>query len=363
MDEQAGNGTHQVGVLGYGRFGRALCRLLLDAGFTVRAWDPHNAVDAALDAGTRQACVTGPRFVVLAVPVPAIRETLEAIRPFLTPRQIVADVGSVKVQPHDAMAEVLGSEIPWVATHPLFGPASLARGELPLRVVVCPSPNHPAAMRSVVRMLQRLECTVLQQDAHEHDRTMADTHALGFFLAKALVDAGATFESEAVPPSSQGIARLIRAVRADAGHLLDVLHRANPYAAEARRKVLQSLAQVHDALEQDAPLPAIPDLGTQSPALQEIRDHIDDVDAELLRLLSRRARLAERAGRAKRAIGAATKDPRREAELRADRREQAEALGLDPAGTDQVFGAILRASVAMQEARAAVSTGEWDTTE
>jgi len=351
---------HQVGVLGYGRFGKALCGLLLDAGFRVRAWDPAAPVDPPLDAGSRAACVTGPRFVVLAVPVPAVRPTLEAIRPLLHSRQVVVDVGSVKVKPAEAMTEILGDDVPWVATHPLFGPASLDRGELPLRVVVCPSESHPAAFRSVVGLLRRLECTVIEQTAHDHDRNMASTHALGFFLAKALVDAGATFDSEVVPPSSRGLARLIQAVRADAGHLLDVLHRENPYAADVRRQVLASLAAVHDAMEQATPLPAIPDLGTKSPALSEIRDHIDDVDQELLRLLSRRARLAERAGRAKRKIGAATRDPRREAELRQDRRVQAADLGLDPTGTDQVFGAILRASVAMQEARAAVTTGEWD---
>jgi hypothetical protein len=54
------------------------------------------------------------------------------------------------------MTQVFGLAQPWVATHPLFGPASLARGERPLRVVVCPNPLHPEPVRRVVALFDRL---------------------------------------------------------------------------------------------------------------------------------------------------------------------------------------------------------------
>ena len=76
---------------------------------------------------------------------------------------------------------------------------------------------------------------------------MASTHALTFFLAKGLLDIDADFFAEPLPPSTRGIALAIRTVQADAGHLLETLHRANPHAASARRELLDSLGAL-DAL-------------------------------------------------------------------------------------------------------------------
>lgn len=345
---------HQVGVLGYGRFGAALCDLLEEAGFEVAAWDPEVEVPQARGFGGLQDVVAGARFVVLAMPVHAQRATLQSIASLLNEQQIVIDVGSVKVGPEATLAELLGDRVPWVATHPLFGPASLARRERPLRVVVCPNPRHPAAFRSVAGLLRRLGCTVIEQEAHEHDRAMAEAHALPFFVAKGLLDAGARFESEVVPPSARGIAALLKAVRSDAGHLLGTLNRANPYASELRKEFMEALRALDEALDapraEDGPEPGlqIADLGGRSPALREARDLIDDVDGQLLGLLAMRARLSRKAGAAKEALGVGVRDPQREAELRSRRRERAVELGLDPDGVEQIFAAVMRASRAIQ---------------
>ncbi len=343
----------RVGVLGYGRFGSALCDLLEEAAFPVAAWDPLVEVPANRSLGGVRDVVEGSRFLLLATPVEAQRSTLENIRPLLTPNQVVLDVGSVKVLPERWMAEVLGDEIPWIATHPLFGPDSLARGERPLRVVVVPSTRHPAALQAVLAFFARLGCTVIQQEAEAHDRAMAEAHALGFFIAKGLLDSGVTFESDIVPPSAQGLARLIHAVRVDAGHLLGTLHRENPFASQCRKDLVEALTALDEALDHDSPgsLPEgleVPDLGERSPDLQAARELIDQVDRELLGLLAQRAHLSRRAGEAKEAMGASIRDPKRETDMRDERRRWAIECGLDPEGADGVFSAILRASRALQ---------------
>ena len=129
-----------VAILGYGRFGRALAQLVTEAGLSVRAYDPVADVPAEQRASSTRDLVQGATFVVVAVPVPRMHAALTDLRPHLTPGQIVLDVGSVKVGPVAALTAVLGKDIPWVATHPLFGPLSLALAERPLRVVLCPAP-------------------------------------------------------------------------------------------------------------------------------------------------------------------------------------------------------------------------------
>ena len=354
--------NHQIGVIGHGRFGAALSQLLENGGFDVAAWDPTAPIPAHRQFGGLHDVIAGARFVVLAVPVPVFRPTLQKIRPLLNRQQIVADVGSVKVGPEAAMAEILGDDIPWVATHPLFGPNSLARGERPLRVVVCPNPRHPAANRSVRGLLRKLECTVIEQEAQAHDQAMAEAHALGFFIAKGLLDVGASLESEVVPPSARGLQQLIGEVRVDAGHLLGILNRENPFASPLRKDFLASLTALDEALDQgdvvlDEASVGVPDLSAKSPALQEVRDLIDDLDRELVHLLAQRARLARRARDAKAVMGAEVRDPLRETRLREDRRSWALAHGLDPEGIDGIFGAILRASRAVQLAGPADDEG------
>jgi prephenate dehydrogenase len=351
-------GLRHVSVLGYGRFGAALASLVRDAGMRVRALDPHASIPlpAGEAAGSLAELVDAADVIVVAVPVPRMAEAFVALRPLLAPGQIVIDVGSVKIVPARAMAEVFGSAQPWVATHPLFGPSSLARGERPLRAVVCPNPLHPDAERRIVALFERIGCQVLEQDPEAHDRVMADTHALAFFIAKGMIDAGAPAGAPFTPPSFQGIAHTIEAVRSDAGHLFAALHLENPFAREARHRFLEALAAVDHSLEGPAHEPddlaasllTIPDLGARSPELREARDLIDELDQELVTLLARRAELARRAARAKADLGEGVRDPAREVRLVRERRRWATELGLDPESVSQIFHAILRFSRRLQ---------------
>jgi prephenate dehydrogenase len=345
-----------VGVLGYGRFGGALCRLLAEAGVAVRALDPAAYVPPEHAVDSLEALARGADFVVLSVPVPDMRSALTALHAHLSPSQIVFDVGSVKVEPVEAMRDVLGASVPWCGTHPLFGPVSLALAERPLRVVLCPAREHAAAAARVKALYEQIGCEVIEQSPEGHDRVMAYTHALTFFVAKGMMDAGAGVEVPFAPPSFQAISRTIETVRSDAGHLFAAIARDNPFATEARKHLLAALGEIDRALDaqgqrddggggdSDAAHFAIPDLGTRSPELKQTRDHIDALDRELVDLLARRAQLQQRAARAKAALGAPVLDANREAEMIAARRAWAAEGPLDPDGVADVFHAVLRMS-------------------
>lgn len=231
----------ELAIIGYGRFGRAFGALAAAAGIRIKAFDP---AAAAAEPGVSQdfgEALAGAELVVFAVPVEALDAALERARPLLGPGQIVIDVGSVKCHPVASMARHCGAEIPWVATHPLFGPDSLALGERPLGVVVCPNADHPEASERVGRFYRRLGCEVREQGPEEHDELMAETHALAFFIASALVDMGVDKRAEAAPPSFRALARTIESVRADAGHLMGTIQRDNPFAPSARRRLIEAL--------------------------------------------------------------------------------------------------------------------------
>lgn len=246
--ESAPTAAPELVVIGYGKFGAALVGLAHAHGIRCGAWDAERPVP---DPGSvpLQACSTAA-FVVLAVPVPAIRRAAQAIKPWLGQHTVVLDVGSVKVEPTDVLRDVYGTDTAWVPAHPLFGPASLARGEHPRRVVLCTADTpHQAAAESVRDLFERLGCVVIDIDAHAHDRKMADSHALAFFVARGIVELGIDVDEPLAPPSFQAMATTVRTVREDAGHLFDVLQNHNPYAASMRERYLDVLQRLHDELE------------------------------------------------------------------------------------------------------------------
>ncbi|AKQ64152.1 Prephenate and/or arogenate dehydrogenase [Myxococcus hansupus] len=341
MDSEPGDMTESIALLGYGRFGRALSGLFVDAGISHRVFDPgQDDVPSALRAPALAQAVEGATFVILSMPVSAMRSVLEALRPHLTPAQTVLDVGSVKVRPVQVLASVLGRDIPWVGTHPLFGPASLARGDLPRRTVVCPNELHPAAVHKARALFERIGCEVTELSPDAHDALMARTHVLTFFLAHGLLKAEAGKDLPFAPPSFQPVARLEEYARLEVPHLFGVVQSENPYARDARVHLLDALTQLHLACEAGGPGASVP----APPGLAEVREHVDAVDRELVQLLDRRARLIHQAARLKAEHGLPLPDSEREASLLEARRQWASELNLDPDATEDVFRAVLRFS-------------------
>ena len=241
-----------IAILGFGRFGQALSDLLVQAGHDVRAYDPNVSVPPGLAAASPADAIAGAHWVVLAMPVPHLRDALVALRPLLRADQTVIDVGSVKLHPCTTMDELLGADIAHAGTHPLFGPLSLARGERPLRVVVCASAQHPQAALHARALFAELGCEVIDQEPAAHDRAMARTHALAFFIAKGLVNMGVDDDMSVAPPSFQGLKHMVAAVRGDAGHLFAAIQQENPFAADARARLLEALEAIHGKLLTEA---------------------------------------------------------------------------------------------------------------
>src|SRR6202000_2209236 len=102
-------------------------------------------------------------------------------------------------------------------------------------------PQAEAAARTRL-LYERIGCEVVVQTAESHDRVMAHTHALTFFVAKGMIDAGAATEVPFAPPSFQAFARTIETVRSDAGHLFTAIARDNPFSSEARKELVRALA-------------------------------------------------------------------------------------------------------------------------
>jgi prephenate dehydrogenase len=348
--------TQHIGIVGYGRFGKALGTLVEQAGRSFRAWDPSAPVPPEANGVASLADLLSlVDTVFISVPVAQFRDALEAMVPWVRPEHTLLDVGSVKMGPEESFRSVVGARCAWVATHPLFGPVSLSRGERPLRVVVCPNETHPDAVEYTRTLYESLGCEVRLQDADAHDRLMAETHALTFLIAKALLDMNVGEGTDFVPPSFAAMSRAIDSVRGDAGHLFLAIQRENPHAQMVRRQFIDALENLDDlVLASEMPesnaggLSIVSGSKEVSEELAAVRDHIDDLDRELLALLTRRSELSRRAALAKAKRGQVVWDPDREVSLLADRMRWAEGVGLDSSGVREIFESVLRLSRKVQ---------------
>lgn len=204
------------------------------------------AFDPRVSGSSLAEVVTACDILMLAVPVESLAGTLAACAPLLRPEQLVIDVCSVKVEPEKQLATLVGGRARWVASHPLFGPVSLGRGE-PRTVIVCPRVDATAVTDEAVEFYMALGCDPILVSAEEHDRVMARTHVLAFFVARALQDIGASTAPFA-PPSFKSMAQVVSLVREDAGHLFTAIQTGNPFAKEARRALIQALEKIDEEI-------------------------------------------------------------------------------------------------------------------
>lgn len=222
-----------VGILGCGRFGAFLAsRLSRD--FEVVVTDLRDRRDAARSAGARWGTleeVARCAWVVLAVPIGELRRALAGLAPLLRPGSAVVEVCSVKSLPSRWLGELVPSGVGAVATHPLFGPDSARRTWRGLPLVVCPLPGKEAEARRLAAYGRLRGLRVVRLDPADHDRAMARTQALTFFLSRTLGRLDLPDPAGPVgTPSYRRLCAALESVSRDTDELYRDLVRFNPHA-------------------------------------------------------------------------------------------------------------------------------------
>lgn len=240
--------TPAVSVFGHGRFGQLVVHELTRLG-PVGVHDPNfdsalpplppRAVELSFDEAARA------RVLLLAIPIRAIETALRDLAPLLQPGALVIDTSSVKVWPMRWMEEILPRSVDFLGTHPLFGPDSAASGWSGQSIVLVEGrSSRPWRFR---RFLAREGLRVLERTAEAHDREMAETQALVHWLGRGLSDSGVG-PREAQTLGHRKLCEVLEQVTRDTPELFEDLERWNPYASEARARLLEALQRLDDQL-------------------------------------------------------------------------------------------------------------------
>jgi len=202
----SGTRIERLGLIGVGLIGGSLALALRKAGVVGEiigcGRNPVHLETAkrlgVIDRGETDpaAAVQGADMVVLAVPLGAMREIMEAIRPVLEPETVLTDVGSAKTSVIRAARAVFDTLPPgFVPGHPIAGTEkSGVEAAFPelfrrRRVILTPVPESAEkAVSRVQSMWEACGAQVVSMAPEHHDEVLAATSHLPHMLAYALVD-------------------------------------------------------------------------------------------------------------------------------------------------------------------------------
>ena len=237
-----------LGLIGFGRFGQFAAKHLRQR-LNLVVWDLRDLRKTAAAMGVRWGTLAeaaSQEFVVLAVPVCDLQACLESVVPHLSPGTLLMDCCSVKVRPVQWMLKAAPQDVEILGLHTLFGPQSGKGGVAGLQIVLCPARTGRADL--VRKFLEELGLVVTVATPEEHDKAMAATQALAQFIGRGLIYTGVQ-DGPLKTPTYDRLLRLVEMIRNDTPEHLHDMHRLNPYAATARRHLLEALFKVNHDLE------------------------------------------------------------------------------------------------------------------
>lgn len=156
-------------VGGQGKLGGLFARYFRLSGYKVESLDKNDWENAA-------SILNGADLVLVSVPIANTLAVLEALKPYLNEKMILADLTSVKAQPLAKMLEVHQGAV--VGLHPMFGPdiASFAK-----QVTACCHGRFAERYQWLLEQIQIWGGKIEVIEAEKHDHSMTYIQALRHF--------------------------------------------------------------------------------------------------------------------------------------------------------------------------------------
>ncbi|WP_366934958.1 prephenate dehydrogenase/arogenate dehydrogenase family protein [Marivita sp.] len=185
--------------------------------------------------------------ILIAAPVSSFETVVSEIAVACRPGALIVDVGSVKTIPSEIMRRLLPNNVDIVATHPLFGPQSAAKGIEGLKISVCPIQGR-RHMRLAAFLRMALGLAVIISTPEDHDKEAAVVQGLTHLIAKVLLRMG-PLPTRMTTKSFDLLSEAVSMVQHDAPEVFEAIEKANPYAETVRRRFFELAADLSAELE------------------------------------------------------------------------------------------------------------------
>lgn len=242
-----------VGIIGYGRFGQFFSKLLTDT-HTILVADNNDLSTVAEANGhtfqTVEAVCKQADAIFICVPINQIEATVKDLKAHIQPDTIIFDTCSVKVHPAAVLRNNLGmiEGIDLVATHPMFGPDSVAKHGLEgLALAIWPLLSQSQKYITWRKYFESMGIRIVEMTPEEHDRLAADTQGLTHYIGRILGEMH--LRPTRIDTTGYEIMRsLTEQTNNDSWELFQDLQTYNPFTMEMRLRLENSMDTVYSAL-------------------------------------------------------------------------------------------------------------------
>lgn len=242
-----------VGIIGYGDFTKVLIEYLSPYATIIVSSRSREQGDAG--HGTRfgsVAEVLACPVIIPSIPAQFFQAFFTEHRDKVNPEALVIDVASVKTKPLAVLRGVLPATCEILGTHPMFGPASIAKngGLMGLKCVVCPVRIADERSQRITRFLDRtLGLQVIHRTPEEHDKEMAYVQGLSHYIGR-VMDEMKIPESELSTLAYDDLIDMKRIQGSDSWELFRSIMYENPYAEEVHQAFLAACRGLDEKLSQ-----------------------------------------------------------------------------------------------------------------
>ena len=241
-----------ISIVGFGRFGRVLYRLLKDDfAVTVFIRKPVNAkmeVTSNTVLTNSIADVYKSDVIFFAVPIDAFEGVIKLHKKYFRPDHLLVDVLSVKLHPKKVFEKYLkGSTTQALLTHPMFGPDSSKDGFNNLPIIMDRFKADEANYNFWKNYFANKHLRVIEMSARDHDRIAANSQGLTHFVGRLLDSYGL----KATSVDSLGTKKLLEVIDQtcnDTWQLFTNLQHFNPYTNSMRIKLGYTYDRLYNKL-------------------------------------------------------------------------------------------------------------------
>jgi prephenate dehydrogenase len=242
----------QITIIGFGRFGKTLYRLVKDD-FAVTIFtrseifedDKENLTQHTTIAKTLEEAFANDT-VFYAVPIVLFEEIIQQHQKYFEKRHVLIDVLSIKMHPQQVFEKYV-PDAQVLLTHPMFGPDSSKNGFEGLPIILDKFKTNEQVYAFWKEYFQKKNLRVIEMSAEQHDELAAKSQGLTHFIGRLLEKVN--FESTEI--DSLGTKKLHEVKEQtcnDTWELFIGLQTYNPFTRAMRLQIGQAYSQLYNQL-------------------------------------------------------------------------------------------------------------------
>lgn len=243
----------QISIVGFGRFGKTLYRLIKDD-FTIVLYN-RSEIDPDAIKLTKNTVIAKDLsdiyksdVIFYAVPISTFEEVISSHKKYFKESHLLIDVLSVKLHPAKVFNEHLkDSKAQALLTHPMFGPDSSKNGFDGLPMILDKFRTEDDTYNFWKEYFQSKKLRVIEMSAEEHDKIAANSQGLTHFIGRLLEE----YKLEETPIDSLGTKKLLEIKEQtcnDTWQLFTDLQHYNPHTKQMRLKLGEAYDKLYNKL-------------------------------------------------------------------------------------------------------------------